>query len=202
MVHRLLGVTDQMREQTFSPEISQDRLWYVVYSKPRREEFAQTHLRRKGLEVFFPRLSLRNCKSGLEQCVPLFPNYLFVRLQLPEEYAYAIWSPGVKTIVSFNGVPAPIDEEIVTLLQQQADSGDILNGRPNLTVGQEVRIKDGPLEGLLGIIQDPPDARGRVGVLLQLLNRQVKVAVPVHLVTDRWVLQHNLENPSLVASAR
>ncbi len=202
MVQPLLSLADQMSEHLFSPEVTQDRLWYVVYSKPRREEFAQTHLRRKGLEVFFPRLSLPHYKLGQEQLVPLFPNYLFVRLQLPEEYAYAIWSPGVKTIVSFNGVPAPIDDEVVSFLQKQATQGDILTGQPNLTVGQEVRIKGGPLDGILGIIQDPPDARGRVGVLMQLLSRQVKVALPIHFVTDRWVLRKNSQDNAFTAPVR
>ena len=34
------------------------RQWYVVYSKAHREEYAQYHLQRKGIEVFFPRLRL------------------------------------------------------------------------------------------------------------------------------------------------
>src|SRR5260221_9735751 len=128
MVHPLLHITDQMCEKPFSQEITRDRLWYVVYSKPRREEFAQTHLRRKGLEVFFPRLALPHARQGQGQLVPLFPNYLFVRLQIPEEYAYALWAPGVKTLVSFNGVPAPIDEEIISFLQKQSGPENIIAG--------------------------------------------------------------------------
>ncbi len=43
----------------------------------------------------------------------------------------------------------------------------------------EVLINAGPFAGLVGIIQNPPDARGRVKVLLELLGRHVKVDVPV-----------------------
>ena len=35
----------------------------------------------------------------------------------------------------------------------------ILSRRINLTVGSEVRIVSGPLEGLVSIIENPPDAR-------------------------------------------
>ena len=35
-----------------------ERDWYVVYSKPHKEEQAQFHLGLKGLESFFPRLYL------------------------------------------------------------------------------------------------------------------------------------------------
>lgn len=171
-----------MNEEHSLTEDTQHRQWYVVYSKPRREEFAQSQLRRKGLEVFFPRLALPHPRPRQGQIIPLFPNYLFVRLQLPEEYNYALWSPGVKTIVNFNGTPAPIEENIVNFLRKEADLEGIIKGQHNLVVGQEIRIKGGPFDGLIGIIQDPPDARGRVGVLMELLKRQVKVEVPVHFV--------------------
>jgi len=172
-----------MREE-FSLTPSQDRQWYVIYSKSRREEFAQFHLCRKGLEVFFPRLALPHARPRQESILPLFPNYLFVRLQLPQEYYYALWSPGVKAVVSFNGTPAPIDEETVLFLKREANPDGIIQGSSSFTAGQEVRIKGGPLDGLIGILQDPPDARGRVNVLMQLLNRQVKVRVSACFVEN------------------
>jgi transcriptional antiterminator RfaH len=174
--------------ETHLSEKPKDRQWYVVYSKPRREEFARSHLCRKGLEVFFPRLALPNPRPRQSPIVPLFPNYLFVCLQLPEEYNYALWSPGVKTIVNFNGAPTPIDEKIINFLKNQTDLEGIIKGRSDLTIGQEIRIKGGPFDGLIGVIQDPPNARGRVSVLMQLLNRQVKVEIPGYFVENSWAL--------------
>src|SRR5258705_3005431 len=192
-----------MREEHMSTVIPQDRLWYVVYSKPRREGFAQTQLRRKGLEVFFPQLASPRCQLRQSQYVPLFPNYLFVRLQLPEEYNYALWSPGVKTIVSFNSAPAPIDEKIIDFLRQKSSPEGLIGGQPHFAIGQEVRINGGPLDGLLGIIQNPPNARGRVGILMQLLNRQIKIDVPVHCITAPWMMgPPRSQESSFVATAR
>lgn len=163
------------------------RRWYVVYAKPRKEDCAQFHLRRKGLEVFFPRLLLPHPLPKRGRVVPLFPGYLFVRLQVPEEYTYALWSPGVRAVVSFNGKPAPIDEAVVAFLKQGANPEGILTARSNLRAGQAVRLNGGPFAGLAGVIQDPPDAKGRVKVLMQLLNRQVKVEVSARLIEDQWV---------------
>jgi transcriptional antiterminator RfaH len=191
MALHLLNSGPQIREEHLINNNARDRHWYVVYSKPRREEFAQSHLRRKGLEVFFPRLALPYPRPKQSPIVPLFPNYLFVRLQLPQEFNYALWSPGVKTIVSFNETPAPIDEEIVIFLQSQANPEGIIRGCLQLEIGQEIRINGGPLDGIIGIIQDPPDARGRVGVLMKLLSRQVKVAVPMRFVESTWTIQSN-----------
>ena len=77
------------------------RDWYVVYSKPHKEEQAQFHLRMKNLDVFFPRLDLVRVAEKRKRIVPLFPNYLFVRIHLPTEFHYVSWSPGVKRTRQF-----------------------------------------------------------------------------------------------------
>ena len=164
------------------------RQWYVVYSKPHKENLAQFHLERKGLEVFFPQLLLPSLLAGRRRIVPLFPNYLFVRLSLPDEHYHVVWSPGVKRVVSFNGDPAPVDEEAVDFIRGRANPQGLLTARCSLATGQEVRFRRGPFDGLGGIIEDPPDARGRIKVLMRLLNRQVRVEVPVHFVDSSWAV--------------
>lgn len=99
-----------------------------------------------------------------------------------------LWSPGVKRLVGFNGNPTPLDEEVIDFLMQQADSDGIISARSNLRTGQEVQISGGPFDGLVGVIQEPPSAKGRVKVLLKLLSRQVKVEVPVRFVKSGWVV--------------
>jgi transcriptional antiterminator RfaH len=169
-------------------EYLDERQWYTVYSKPQKEEFAESQLRLKGLEVFLPKLLLPNNGKARKRVVPLFPNYLFTRINVHSaEYGYTIWSPGVKRIVSFNGTPAPIDNDIVDYLMKQTNTEGLIPARSNLRVGQEVRIDGGPFDGLTGIIQEPPNAKGRVRVLLTLLNRPTKAEIPVELVNSGWV---------------
>lgn len=151
------------------------RRWYVVYSKPRREDYVHYHLLRRQLEVFLPRLQLPPTAAHAQHLVPLFPRYLFVRLALPHEYNTVLWCPGLKCLVSFNGTPAPLEEGVVEFLQQRADTQGIITIPSSLVVGQEVRVTKGALEGLTGIIQNPPDGKGRVRILMKLLNRDLKV---------------------------
>ena len=162
--------------------------WYIVYTKPHAEEYAQLHFRLKGLESFFPRLLLPNSVRKHRRIVPLFPNYLFVRIHFPEEVHYVLWSHGIKRFVSFNGVPAALDEEVVAIIMQQANSEGIITACSNLKVGEEIRINRGPFQGLVGIIQEPPNAKGRVQILLKLLSRQVRAEVPVECVEGGWVV--------------
>ncbi len=165
------------------------RQWYVVYSKPRKEEFAEFNLRQKGLEVFFPRLRLPGALPKRKQVVPLFPNYLFVKIQIfSEEYQYVAWSPGVKRLISFNGFPLPLNADAVAFLMDQSTAEGTITARSNLMPGQEVQINSGPFDGLIGIIQNPPDAKGRVKLLLNLLSRQIKVAVPLQCIDSGWVV--------------
>ena len=176
------------RKELYVSQHLVERQWYTVYSKPQKEEFAQLQLRLKGLEVFLPKLLLPNNGKKRKQIVPLFPNYLFTRINIHSaEYGYTIWSPGVKRIVSFNGIPAPIDSDIVDYLMRQTNTEGLIPARSNLRVGQEVRIDGGPFDGLTGVIQEPPNAKGRVKVLLRLLNRPTRAEVPVQLVNSGWV---------------
>lgn len=165
------------------------RQWYVVYSKPHKEEHTQFHLQQKGLEVFFPRLRLSSLLPKQRQLVPLFPSYLFVHLRMPEEHSYALWCPGVKRLVSFNGVPAPLDEVVVAFLKQRATLEGILEAQPNLLVGQKVEVTGGPFAGLSGIIEHPPDGKGRIRLLMSLLNRELKVEIPMHHLKSRWTIK-------------
>ena len=166
---------------------SEGRQWYVVYTKPHGEELARFHLTLKGIDVFLPRLLLPESLKKRRRIVPLFPNYLFVHIRIFEGYHYVAWSPGVKRLVGFNGIPTPLDEEVVRFLMQQASPEGIIASRSNLMAGHEVTITGGPFNGLVGIIQDPPDTRGRVNLLLNLLSRQVKVTVPTRFINSGWV---------------
>jgi transcriptional antiterminator RfaH len=162
--------------------------WYVVYSKPQREAWAELHLRRKGIEAFHPQLELPHYAGGRRRCVPLFPNYVFVQIDLLARFYDVVWSPGVKSFVGAGGAPASLDETVVAFLKRNATPEGRIVASSDLKAGQEVEIVDGPFAGLVAIIQEPPDAKGRIRVLMRLLNqRPVSVQVPVRFVRSGWV---------------
>jgi transcriptional antiterminator RfaH len=161
--------------------------WYVVYSKPHKEGFAALQLRRRGIDVFWPQLLLPTYAQR-DRCRSLFPNYLFVKIRLRARFHDVLWTPGVTRFVSANGVPASLDESVVALLREHSDPEGRIQARPSLKVGQDVEVAEGPLTGLRGIIESPPDAQGRVKILMELLNqRAVRVKVPARLVRISWI---------------
>ena len=170
-----------------------NKQWCVVYTKPQKEEFAEVNLHLRGIETFFPKLFLPKSAKRKKQIVALFPNYLFVCIDvISDEYASIIWCPGVKRMVSFNGTPAIVEESIMAFLMGQAGADGVISARCNISIGQQVAINGGPFDGLVGIIQEPPNARGRVKILLELLNRPTKVDVPVQFIKASWVASGSL----------
>lgn len=161
--------------------------WFVLFSKPHKEEFAQYHLQLKGLETFFPRLVLPAFSKMNKRIVPLFPNYLFVHVELSRDYNQVRWSPGVKSFVNFGSSPEPLNDEIAQNLMRQADPEGIIPAQSDLKIGQEVQIRGGAFDGVVGVIQRTPDAKGRVRLLMKLLSRRIPVEVPVHLIAGGWV---------------
>ncbi len=155
-----------------------NRHWYVVRSKPRREEFAQQQLKRRGVETFLPRI-LESARLGAEPSVaPLFPGYLFARVDLLTQYTSVIWTPGVTTMVAFGDVPAPVEEDAIDFLQQRCAGRGLIVVQPSFAAGDEVRVTRGPLAGLQGIVQGRVRGRDRVLVLMELLRRRTQVEVP------------------------
>jgi transcriptional antiterminator RfaH len=151
--------------------------WYVVSVKLRRERFAATQLARHGVEVFLPCLRVL---GPVAEVRPLFPGYLFARLVLARDWARVAWTPGVRRLVAFEAEAPPLPDDAVAFLRRQADTAGIIVARPRpLPVGCRVRLTDGPLAGLAGIIENPPDARGRVSILMDILRRRTRVSVDV-----------------------
>jgi len=155
-----------------------DAAWYVVCAKLRRERFAAQQLERRRLDVYLPRLLF--VRRGARIIRPLFPGYLFARLVLPDDAARVTWTPGVRRLVTFEGEAPALPSDAVAFLRAQAGPDGIIAARPRpLPTGRRVRVTDGPLAGLVGIIENPPDARGRVSVLMDILRTQTRVSIDV-----------------------
>jgi transcriptional antiterminator RfaH len=163
------------------------RDWYVIYSKPHKEEQVQMHLGLKGIESFFPRIQLPGCAGRKKGISPLFPNYLFARIDLATEAHCVTWSPGVKRIVSFSEQPVPLEDSIIEFLKEKADAAGIIRARSQLRAGQQVEITGGPFDGFVGIIENPPNAKGRVKILLKLLSRPISVKLGVEFIKNQRI---------------
>jgi transcriptional antiterminator RfaH len=156
--------------------------WYVVHTKVRKEQYAEWQLSRRGVVTFLPWI-MRPSRVTLDDVVqPLFPGYLFARVNLAMQYWDVVWAPGVHRLVGFGDSPSYLDDGVVDFLRQRAGHDGVVRMFPVFREGDRVRIKQGPLAGLVGIIEKPCSGRGRVRVLMELLRRQTRVEVPERLL--------------------
>jgi len=82
--------------------------------------------------------------------------------------------PSVRSVVSFYGKPFPVSDKEIEAVKTMVDSGLPVMEWPYLKVGQRVRICEGSMRGLDGILVQ--EKRGyRVVVNVELLNRAVSV---------------------------
>jgi len=157
--------------------------WYAVQTKPRREEQVVYWLtRRTAVPVFLPKLEAMRRWRGqtIRRREALFPSYLFVRMTLePETWQAVKWTPGVRRIVGTDDVPIPVPEEAIDLIKARCQEGDVVPWASDLRLGCHVRIKDGPLAGLEGILERVAPRGERVRVLLSLLRTPARVEVEI-----------------------
>jgi transcriptional antiterminator RfaH len=158
--------------------MSQPR-WYVVQTQANAEHKAVVHLARQGFTTYLPRyLKRRRHARRVDSVVaPLFPRYLFVEIDMAVQRWRSIYSTvGVSCLVCNGEYPAPVPERIVDELKsRQNESGLIqLDCQPKFRLGDKIRVLEGAFYDCLGVYSGMPD-RERVGILLDLLGRKVRV---------------------------
>ena len=159
------------------PRVS-DAQWFVVRTKARKEDLAVRQLEQRGVTAFLPRI----LEYGRDQIAPLFPSYLFVRIRLLDQYYRVVWTPGVRTFVAFGRLPTPVAESVIRLIVGSAGEGGIIRPLATFKPGDRVQITNGPLAGLMAVVQRPCSGRGRVQILLDFLRQGATVELPVGFV--------------------
>jgi transcription termination/antitermination protein NusG len=148
--------------------------WYAIRVKSNRERVTSAGLSGKGYEVFLPEYSRSGAAKATDR-VPLFPGYLFCRFDVQNRLPVLIL-PGVIHIVSLGKTPAPVDAAELESLRVLLKAGLPINADEEYTVGDKVRIDEGPLAGAEGVIAGQKSQRLLVSITL--LQRPVSVSLP------------------------
>lgn len=138
--------------------------WYVAHTRPRCEKKVAEFCAREGIHSSLPLFRSVKRYRGKQAVFlkPLFPGYVFVRLAV--------------------GEPATLrqNQHVANLLEPpdqaefDAQLGDILGAleteceirlAPHILTGQRVRIRQGPLRGLEGLVAE---RQGLMEVVLRL----------------------------------
>ncbi len=150
--------------------------WYGVRVKSHCEQIASKALAARGYDPFLPSYQIRRRWSDRVKLMelPLFPGYLFCRLDVTQRLP-VLTSPGVVDLVGIGKVPVAIDEAEVDAIRAVVGSGLAARPWPFVREGQRVQVEDGPLRGMQGIVTSIQDRRMIISVTL--LQRSVSVAM-------------------------
>ena len=170
--------------QTKSRTEIDELAWYVIHAQTRKEREVEMALQRQEMEIFLPLITVpsrrRDRKVTLR--VPLFPGYLFINARLDTKIIHKIIKAHYVVRLLGNGRPAPIPEAEVEAIETIV-SGD----RPYypwtfLEKGKKVRVIDGPLTGVEGIILERRQQKRQLVVSVELFRRSVAVELGDEMV--------------------
>ena len=156
--------------------------WFAVVTKPRQEKIALENLQRKGFECFLPMAgNPYQRRSGKHTCIiePLFPRYLFLSTIAGfQDLAPVRSTRGFITMVRFGTKLSVVSDFIIKALKKLvAHGGGLIRIQPvKIEEGDKVRIFDGPLAGVSGIVHKR-NSEDRVQILLEMLGRPTAVEV-------------------------
>jgi transcription antitermination factor NusG len=151
--------------------------WYAAYTSANHEKRVAEQMVVREVEHFLPLYtSVRQWKNGrvtLQR--PLFPGYVFVRLALRERLRVQ-QIPGVAHLVGFDGTPAALPDGEIEALRTSLGSGMRAETHPYLKVGRRVRVTNGPMAGLQGVLRRRKN-KARLVVSIELIHRAMAVEI-------------------------
>ena len=154
-----------------------ETLWYAGYTSSRHEKRVAEHFAQRGIEHFLPLYeTIHRWNNGRHRVqLPLFPGYIFVRIALQDRLR-VIEVPGFVRLVGFNSLPCPLPETDINRMKEALTKGVLAEPYPYLTVGTRVEIRNGPMQGMTGILLRRQN-KCRVVISVDLIMRSMAVEV-------------------------
>ncbi|HBF31091.1 transcriptional activator RfaH [Rhizobium sp.] len=155
------------------------RNWYAFRSLARQEGWAEANLKRQGFVHFLPKVVVtkRHARRYVTQREWLFPRYGFVLLDLAQDPWRSVnGTYGVERLVMGRDGPQRVPDGVIEAIQSVTDTDGLFVPDAGFIPGALIRVCQGPLSGTLGTLQSL-DGRGRVDLLLSLMNGQVRTTV-------------------------
>lgn len=160
--------------------------WYVVHTYSGHENKVATNLKQrietmkladKIFDIVVPTRNVVTVKHGKkeEQKEKIFPGYILVRMLLEDASWLAVrTTQGVTAFVGAGNKPTPIsDKEVSTILKFMEMEAP--KYKTTFSMGEAVKIVDGPFADFLGTIDSIDEEKGKIKVLVSIFGRETPV---------------------------
>jgi len=161
------------------PEIAEEPRWRVLWTRSNCEQLVYDQLARKGFDLFLPTVETWAKHAGVRRRhrIPLFVGYLFLRHAVDKAtYLEVCKARGMVRLLGerWDRLDAVPDSDI-DALRKLVRSDVPIRPHPYLREGQRVRITEGPLANVEGILVRGNPKTGLLVVSVDLLQRSVAV---------------------------
>jgi transcriptional antiterminator NusG len=168
-----------------------NKRWYVVHAYSGMEKAVERNLReridRSGLQDKFGRIlvpmeevvELKNGKKSVTER-RFFPGYVLVEMEMADETWHLVKHTSKVTgfVGGAKNRPAPISEaEVMKIVHQMQEGVEKPRPKVEWSVGELVRVKEGPFTDFNGAIEDVNYDKSKVRVSVTIFGR----ATPVEL---------------------
>lgn len=160
--------------------------WYVVHTTSGHEARIAENLRQRVetmslqeyvLEILIPTQDRVVIRSGKKYTVKekIFPGYMIVKMILTDEAWLCVrTTQGVTGFVGAGNKPSPLSETEVENITKFV-AAPAARYKVRFSVGEAVKITDGPFSQFLGTINEMDEERGKVKVLVSIFGRETPV---------------------------
>jgi len=177
---------EAVAEHEEEPAQQEGRHWYVIHSYSGYENKVKKNLDSRiesmGMqdyifEVVVPTEEVLELRDGRRRTVEqrIFPGYILVDMILIDESWFVVRNtPGVTGFVGSGNEPTPLrQEEADSILRRMEEEAPKV--KVSFSIGDAVRIVDGPFTDFLGTVDDLNLEKGKVRLLVSFFGRETPV---------------------------
>ncbi|KAA3607046.1 MAG: UpxY family transcription antiterminator [Calditrichaeota bacterium] len=159
-----------------------EKIWYAITVKSRHDAKVYQRLIDKNIECLYATYTaIRQWKDRKKKVeMPLFPGYVFVKINLWKERVSVLETYGVSRFVQLSNEPEKISEQDIQLIQG-SQNNEALNPQPekfqDYKIGSEVKILDGVFKGHKGSVVENIESKRfiiRIDSLMQAFSINVE----------------------------
>lgn len=163
-----------------------DAKWYVVHTQSGFEAKAKESLEQrtktlgyedKIFDIVIPMRDVVVIKKSKKKNIKekVFPGYLLINMKLDDNSWLVVrTTQGITGFVGSGTKPTPISKEEVKAIKQFVKQ-EQPRFKTKFSVGEAVKVTDGPFSDFIGSIESIDDAKGKVKILVSIFGRETPV---------------------------
>lgn len=176
-------VQHKKEEPRLAPEGAK---WFIVHTYSGHENKVAKSLRQRAetmgfedkiFDIIVPTRETIKVSQGKKETVKekIFPGYVLVKMLLTDEsWLLVRTTAGVTAFIGAGNKPTPISEKEVEAIQKFMKLDEPLY-KTSFSLGEAVKITDGPFTDFLGTVDSIDDTKGKLKVLVSIFGRETPV---------------------------